>query len=221
MPTTVDRHRLLTLLGNGVQLVEVLPPAEYDDEHLPGAISLPLEEIDQRAAEVLDRGRPVVVYCWDAVSDMSPRAAWRLETLGFAAVFRYAGGKADWMAAGHATEGPGAARPRVGQRARRNVPRSRLDERRGEAATRAHAARWRMSIVVNEHDIVLGVLEGTMLDGDPDTTVACAMHPGPSTFRAHMPVTELADFLDKRGLHRGIITTPDGELIGVVFRDDL
>jgi hypothetical protein len=152
---------------------------------------------------------------------MSPRAAWRLETLGFAAVFRYVGGKVDWMAAGLPTEGTGAAQPRAGQRARRDVPRSRLDERLGEASARAGAAGWRMSIVVNDHDIVLGLLEGKALDGDPETPVASAMRPGPSTFRAHVTTAELADLLNKRGLHRAIITTPDGELIGVAFLEDL
>jgi rhodanese-related sulfurtransferase len=67
MPTPVDRHRLLSLLGEGAQLVEVLPRAEYEEEHLQGAISLPLAEIDQHAADVLDRAQPVVVYCWDAL----------------------------------------------------------------------------------------------------------------------------------------------------------
>ena len=152
---------------------------------------------------------------------MSPRAAWRLESLGFGPVYDYVAGKVDWMAAGHPTEGSGAAQPRAGQRARRDVPRSRLDEGLGEASARARAAGWRMSIVVNDHDIVLGVLEGKALDGDPETPVADAMRPGPSTYRAHVPTTELADTLSKRELHRAIITTPDGELIGVAFLDDL
>jgi CBS domain-containing protein len=78
-----------------------------------------------------------------------------------------------------------------------------------------------MSIVVNDHDIVLGLLEGKALDGDPETPVASAMRPGPSTFRAHVTTAELADLLNKRGLHRAIITTPDGELIGVAFLEDL
>ncbi len=152
---------------------------------------------------------------------MSPRAAWRLESLGFGPVYDYAAGKVDWMAAGRPTEGSGAAQPRAGQRARRDVPRSRLEERVGEASARARAAGWRMSIVVNDHDIVLGVLEGKALDGDPDTPVAAAMRPGPSTHRAHEPAAELAATLTKRELHRAIITTPEGELIGVAFLDDL
>lgn len=67
MPTTVDRDRLLRLIEQGGQLVEVLPRHEYDEEHLPNAIHLPLKSLDEEAASVLDRGRPVIVYCWDGL----------------------------------------------------------------------------------------------------------------------------------------------------------
>jgi len=60
-----DGQRLVTAGG---QLIEVLPADEYDEEHLPGAIHLPLKSLSLQAAErTLDRGRPVVVYCWDAL----------------------------------------------------------------------------------------------------------------------------------------------------------
>jgi rhodanese-related sulfurtransferase len=45
----------------------VLPPAEYAEEHLPGATSIPLETLDAQATAVLDRRKPVVVYCWDYI----------------------------------------------------------------------------------------------------------------------------------------------------------
>jgi rhodanese-related sulfurtransferase len=65
MPTTIDRHRLQRLVADDrAQLVEVLPRAEYDEEHLPGAIHLPLKQLDPRA---LDLRRPVIVYCWDGL----------------------------------------------------------------------------------------------------------------------------------------------------------
>ena len=67
MPTTVDRERVVDLVEAGAQLVEVLPKLEYDEEHLPDAIHLPLKSLDPAAASVLDRARPVVVYCWDAL----------------------------------------------------------------------------------------------------------------------------------------------------------
>lgn len=58
---------LRRLLDDGAQLVEVLPREEYADEHLLGAVNLPLKELDAQSAASLDRGRPVVVYCWDSL----------------------------------------------------------------------------------------------------------------------------------------------------------
>jgi rhodanese-related sulfurtransferase len=65
MPTQVDREQVQQLVRDGAQLVEVLPRAEYDDEHLPGARNLPLKELDRESAGTLDRARPIVVYCYD------------------------------------------------------------------------------------------------------------------------------------------------------------
>ena len=49
----------------GAQLVEVLPREEFDDEHLPGAINLPLKSLTAETSAKLDRYRPVIVYCYD------------------------------------------------------------------------------------------------------------------------------------------------------------
>ena len=65
MPTPIDRGRLQRLVSEGAQLVEVLPAAEYSEEHLPGAINLPLKELNRLTADRLDRSRPVIVYCYD------------------------------------------------------------------------------------------------------------------------------------------------------------
>lgn len=68
MPASIDRTELLDLLETKrAQLVEVLPRDEYDEEHLPGAVHLPLKTFDAASASVLDRARPVVVYCWDSL----------------------------------------------------------------------------------------------------------------------------------------------------------
>jgi rhodanese-related sulfurtransferase len=63
----VDYPALRPLLDNGAQLVEVLPPGEYAEMHLPGAVNIPLKTLDAASTARLDRGRPVVVYCWDAL----------------------------------------------------------------------------------------------------------------------------------------------------------
>jgi rhodanese-related sulfurtransferase len=65
MPTHVEREQLAELVKTGAQLVEVLPADEYDEEHLPGAINIPLKEIDRVAPNRLGRNAPVIVYCWD------------------------------------------------------------------------------------------------------------------------------------------------------------
>src|SRR5215217_815529 len=67
MPIRIDLAQLQELLDGGGQLVEVLPAAEYADEHLPGAISLPLKQLDATTAAQLDPARPVIVYCWDSL----------------------------------------------------------------------------------------------------------------------------------------------------------
>lgn len=65
MVRIIDRHEVRRLVDRGAQLAEVLPKEEYDEEHLPGAISLPLRRLEAEATTILDRDRPVVVYCWD------------------------------------------------------------------------------------------------------------------------------------------------------------
>jgi phage shock protein E len=65
MPTEIGLDRLRELLAAGAQLVEVLPEKEYGQAHLPGAINLPLAKLHAQDVAVLDRRRPVVVYCWD------------------------------------------------------------------------------------------------------------------------------------------------------------
>jgi rhodanese-related sulfurtransferase len=64
MPTRIGRDELLELTGQGAQLIEVLPADDYDWAHLPGAINLPLKQLDIGAGQ-LDRSRAVIVYCND------------------------------------------------------------------------------------------------------------------------------------------------------------
>jgi rhodanese-related sulfurtransferase len=66
MPATVMREQVRDLVASGTQVVEVLAAEEYRWAHLPGAVNLPLKELDART-EQLDRSRPVIVYCHDTV----------------------------------------------------------------------------------------------------------------------------------------------------------
>ena len=65
MPKEIDRDGLLRMVEAGAQLVEVLPAEEFAEDHLPGALNLPLRHIDAAGSKVLDKTRPVIVYCWD------------------------------------------------------------------------------------------------------------------------------------------------------------
>ena len=64
MSNLIDREAVQEMVRQGAQLVEVLPANEFAEDHLPGAVSHPLRQLDQSAAKI-DRGRPVIVYCWD------------------------------------------------------------------------------------------------------------------------------------------------------------
>jgi rhodanese-related sulfurtransferase len=66
MPISIDRDEVQRLVAEeAAQVVEVLPAAEYEDEHIAGAINIPLKELNEQTTRLLDRGRPVIVYCYD------------------------------------------------------------------------------------------------------------------------------------------------------------
>lgn len=65
MPNEIGLDEMRRLVAEDAQLVEVLPPREYEEEHLRSAINIPLKTLDEETASQLDKGRPVVVYCWD------------------------------------------------------------------------------------------------------------------------------------------------------------
>ena len=66
MPQPIGRDRLRELVGAGAQLVEVLPEEEFGWAHLPGAVNVPLTQLEDRL-ETLDTSRPVIVYCNDTL----------------------------------------------------------------------------------------------------------------------------------------------------------
>ncbi|MFC7101678.1 rhodanese-like domain-containing protein [Nonomuraea rubra] len=104
MTHIIDREAVRDLVATRqAQLVEVLPEREYEWAHLPGAVHLPLGRID--GTPPLDRARPVIVYCHDWLCDLSPRAAHRLQRLGFGQVYDYGVGKMDWLSADLPYEG--------------------------------------------------------------------------------------------------------------------
>jgi rhodanese-related sulfurtransferase len=65
MPEEIDREGVRRMVDGGAQVLEVLPAEEYVEDHLPGAISIPLKRIESEALSTLDVNRPVIAYCWD------------------------------------------------------------------------------------------------------------------------------------------------------------
>jgi len=151
---------------------------------------------------------------------MSPRAAWRLESLGFREVYDYVAGKLDWMAAGLPTEGTNAQHPRAGDVARKDVPTAQLDERLGDVRERVRAKGWEAVVVINSERVVLGLLRSKELEKDPDLRMEQAMRPGPSTFRPYVSMKEMAENMTKHMLESSPITTSDGRLVGLLLQKD-
>jgi Mg/Co/Ni transporter MgtE len=152
---------------------------------------------------------------------MSPRAACRLETLGFQHVYDYVAGKADWLAHCLGVEGSDAGRPTVGHLARSDGVTCSLHERADDVRARVEASPYRFALVVTEAGVLLGRLRRAALEGDPQRTAEEAMEPGPSTVRPDTEPTKLAERLRTRDLRTALVTTPEGILIGILRLEDL
>jgi rhodanese-related sulfurtransferase len=217
----IDYQGLRRLLDEGAQLVEVLPAEEYAEEHLPGAINIPLKQLDANSAAQLDKTRAVIVYCWDYLCDMSPRAAARLDSLGFGRVYDYAASKVDYLARGLPREGEKAQERRAADLVRDGVVRCRPGERIAQVRAQVEASPYGVALVLDERDVLLGRLRGSALRGDGTVSAEEAMEAGPSTIRADTSLENLRERLDGGGLNFAIVTTPDGVLMGIICRADL
>jgi rhodanese-related sulfurtransferase len=220
--TIADLAEVRRLLAADAQLLEVLPPEEYEELHLPGAINIPLKELDAISARELDPGRDTVVYCWDALCDLSPRAASRLATLGFTRVHDYAASKVDWLAHGLPVEGTHADRPTAGSLAREDAATSALESSVGEVTSAITASPYGFALVLGPDSVLVGrvrrsALEG-LAEGDPIEPI---IEPGPSTIRPHLTAKELRDRFENSDVRTLVVTRPDGTLLGVVRRDDI
>jgi CBS domain-containing protein len=126
----------------------------------------------------------------------------------------------DWLAAGLPTEGTSARLPRAGDVARKDVPTCALDELLGEVRERVRGAGWDACVVVNEERIVFGLLRARELEGDADARIENVMRPGPSTFRPHVAIPEMAEYMTRHDLVNAPITTLEGRLVGLLLRED-
>jgi CBS domain-containing protein len=124
------------------------------------------------------------------------------------------------MAAGLPTEGSNSRQPRVSELARKQALTCSLDDKVGEVRRLAGAGGWTAAVVVNEENVVLGLLREKELESEPDRRVEEVMRPGPSTFRPHASAEEVAKFMVEHEIASAPITTSDGRLVGLLLRDD-
>ena len=110
---------------------------------------------------------------------MSPRAACRLETLGFVEVYDYAAGKVDWRAHNLAAEGGDAEPPTAGRAARDDAVRCALEDRVGEVRARIADSPYGFALVVAPGSVLLGRLRGSALDCNPALPVEEVMEVRP------------------------------------------
>ena len=223
MATELDTdalRRVLDVSDTDVQLLEVLPPDDYDEEHLPGAVNAPMANLED-AATNLDPAKPTVVYAFDLQDDRAHRAATRLEQHGFADVRVYAAGKVAWLAEGLPAEGRRRPEQRIAAIARTDgAPIVDADATISDAA-RILGPDDDVAIVLDRNHVVLGVLRRETLGLAPGTPVADALQPGPSTFRPSMTIAELVDYFRKSHETRAIVSTAGGRWLGLIRREDV
>jgi rhodanese-related sulfurtransferase/CBS domain-containing protein len=222
LPKEVDRETLRTLVRRGGQLVEVLPKEEYDRVHLLGAINIPLASIHRTTADRLKWDKPVIIYSHNIIDDTSARAAWRLSSLGFTQIYRYAHGKEEWLAYGLPVEGTDARLQGAGDVANLDVPTCSRGDKVIEVREKVNKDGWDSCVVVNDDLIVLGLLRKGDLEKAPQNWSAEeAMDRDPGAFRLNAPVDDVAQYILEKGLDSALVTTPDGKLFGIIRKVEL
>jgi rhodanese-related sulfurtransferase len=107
MAPNITREQLKEKMdrGDDFVLVEALSQKHYQSSHLPGAINLPYEFVDEAEKVLPDKKAEIIVYCMNPECVASAEEARELEEMGYERVLHYAAGKQDWIKAGLPVEG--------------------------------------------------------------------------------------------------------------------
>jgi len=151
---------------------------------------------------------------------MSPRAAARLESLGFEQVYDYVAGKADWGSAGLPLEGTNGSKTRAGAYVRADVPSCRLEERLEDVCERLDESGWDTCFVVDERRVVLGRIGRRAIRTRKNVTAEEAMTPGPSTIRPSARLDAMVERMRRQKLSNLPVTTSGGRLVGLLTLRD-
>ena len=151
---------------------------------------------------------------------MSPRAASRLEAIGFEEVYDYVAGKADWGSAGLPLEGTNGSETRAGAHVRTDVPTCRPGDRLQDVCEQLDERGWDTCFVVDEVGVVLGRIGRRAIRGRADVSAEEAMAPGPSTVRPSARLDAMVERMQSQNLTNLPVTTSDGRLVGLLTRRD-
>jgi CBS domain-containing protein len=151
---------------------------------------------------------------------MSPRAASRLESLGFEQVYDYVAGKADWGSAGLALEGTNGSETRAGAHISTDVPTCGLVDRLEDVCEQLEESGWDTCFVVDERRVVLGRLGRRAIRARGEVSAEEAMTPGPSTIRPSARLEAMVERMQRQNLTNLPVTTSNGRLVGLLTLRD-
>jgi CBS domain-containing protein len=151
---------------------------------------------------------------------MSPRAACRLERLGFKKVYDFVPGKLAWLAMGWPREGTAAAVPNAGEIARRGTPTCALDDWVADVRATVLEAGRNVCIVVSPEGVVQGRLRGRAVEETPEATAEQAMELGPMTICPSERLEPLVQRMHRRGVATIVVSDLKGRLVGILYRED-
>ena len=151
---------------------------------------------------------------------MSPRAACRLEALGFEKVYDYELGIADWKAAGLPLGGEGIGYQVAADAMRPDIPTCEPSENVGDVGKRVEDAGWEDCVVIDCGDQVVGRLRASSWTQEASLAVSEVMQLGPTTVRPNELLDKLVKRMDRRLTPLIVVATRQGGLLGVVLRDD-
>ena len=106
MVKSLKKEKLREMIDKGEDfvLVNVLSEESFWKKHIPGSINIPVHEdgFKEKAKDLLPgKDEKIVVYCASFDCSASPKAAKKLEELGYTNVYDYEGGIKEWESAGY------------------------------------------------------------------------------------------------------------------------
>jgi Mg/Co/Ni transporter MgtE len=125
----------------------------------------------------------------------------------------------DWLAYGLSIERPDDVAKTVIDHLDRNIPTVLVTDSIGEIRSRPkNSGKPVLLPVVNDQNVLLGLIDKPFEDVDPTTPVGEVMDPGPTTMRPYTPIESAVERLAGQNLGAAPVTSSDGKLMGLFRR---